>query len=179
MTVEQYNEGLLVHVYDQAHGDAIRKANPSVLEGAMEVDDALTALAAEGKLVVFELKQDDELRIEVAVGQPLSERELAKARWHKVQKARLNLPSGRLHVEGANCFQLCEFHDPDEPFEVLDVPPGDYVLWLYRLDWQALENSGLVSPGAAWDGPMHVLALTPSADAEPISAIEPLLFFRP
>ena len=157
--VEAYNEGLVVFLYDDAQTDMIREASPSILEGFGEQDVAdptLARLAAEGALVVFELEQDDELSIELAVGEPLTADELAGGRWCRTQRARLNLPSGVLCIEGYNNLQF----DPDpmdeEPGARITVPPGYYAMSLYRSDIFAYEESETDAP-YAW----QVITLTP------------------
>jgi hypothetical protein len=76
-----YNSGLLVFVYDESHRDVINQAEPGVLDGFSrdEVlnDQALRKLARDGTLVVYELQQDDELDMEVVVGDALTEEELS------------------------------------------------------------------------------------------------------
>ena len=133
-------------LYDEANGKAIQKADPSLLEAFGDEDAAdpkLAELANKGLLVAYELEQDDELSIEISVGDPLSEEELKKGRWHTAQRAPIHLPSGKLRIEGYSNFRLSPDYDPDEePGAVVDVPPGDYVLSLYHTNWEALEEDG-------------------------------------
>jgi len=178
---EIYNEGLVVFLYDKANGEIIKKEDPTILEAYGE-DDAndpkLAGLAKSGILVVYELEQDDELSIEVATGAPLNEEELQTGRWHPMQRALINLPSGTLHIEGYNNLRLSPDYDPDEyPGAVIKVPPGDYVISLYTTDWEKLEEDGLWNDSQDWKGPGQVIVLTPAAEAEPVSNQAPMLHF--
>ena len=179
--VNVYNDGLVVFLYDQANGKAIQKANPSLLEAFSDEDAAdpkLAELANKGLLVAYELEQDDELSIEVSVGDPLSDEELNNGRWHTVQRAPIHLPSGKLHIEGYGNFRLSPDYDPEEePGAVVKVPSGDYVLSLYHLNWDALEKDGLWDDSKDWQGAGQVITLTPAADAEPVASPAPMLLF--
>jgi len=179
--VNVYNDGLVVFLYDEANGKTIQKANPTLLEGFSDEDAAdpkLADLASKGLLIAYELEQDDELSIEVSVGGPLTDKELEKDRWHAVQRAPIHLPSGKLHLEGYGNFLLSPDYDPDEePGAVVDVPPGDYVLSLYRCNWEALEEDGLWDDEKEWEGPGQVITLTPAADVEPVADPAPMLRF--
>lgn len=179
--VNVYNDGLVVFLYDEANSEAIQKADPTLLEGFGE-DDAkdpkLAGLASKGLLVAYELPQDDELSIEVSIGDPLTDEELKKGRWHTMRRAPIHLPSGKLCIEGYGNLRLSPDYDPDEePGAVVDVPSGDYVLSLYHTDWDALENDGLWDDSKDWKGPGQVILLTPAADAEPVANPAPMLRF--
>ena len=133
--VEFYNEGLVVFLYDEESADAIREASPTLLEGFGEADardPALARVARDGLLVAFELEQDDEVAIELAIGSPLTEDEAGDA-WLPAGRAFLALPSGSLRVEGYNNLRLSPDYDPEEPGRAVDVPPGRYAVSLYRL----------------------------------------------
>lgn len=175
--VQVYNEGLVVFVYDEANSDAIKAAGPNIIEYfSDEPDDALQPLARDGLLVAYELEQDDELAIEVSVGSPLSPEELSRGRWLPVQRARLNAPSGRLRVEGYNNLRLSPDFDPaEDPGAVVDIPPGDYVLSLYRVDWEALEQAGLGEHIDEWGGPWHVIVLSETTEIQPPDSPAPML----
>ena len=108
--IQSYNEGLVVFLYDDANTDLIEKASPSILEGFGEddaTDPKLSDLATAGVLVVFELQGDGDLSIELAVGEPLTEVEIAEGGWSlPMQRARLKLPSGKLRIECYKTYSL-------------------------------------------------------------------------
>lgn len=179
--VNVYNDGLVVFLYDEANGKDIQTADPTLLEGFSDEDAAdpkLADLATQGLLVAYELQQDDELSIEVAIGGPLTDQELKKGRWHTVQRAPISLPSGKLCIEGYGNLRISPDYDPDEePGAVVDVPPGDYVLSLYHTNWEALEEEGLWDDSKEWEGPNQVITLTPAAEAEPVADVASMLRF--
>ena len=179
--VNVYNDGLVVFLYDEANGKAIQKADPTLLEAFSDEDAAdpkLEDLANKGLLVAYELEQDDELSIEVSVGDPLTDQELKSGRWHPVQRAPIHLPSGKLHIEGYGNFRLSPDYDPDEePGAVIKIPSGDYVLSLYHLNWDALEEDGLWDDSKEWEGPQQMITLTPAADTKPVANPKPMLRF--
>lgn len=177
--VDVYNEGLLVFLLDESHLATIEASGADLESGYAEedadIDKPLKKLAKEGVLVAYELIQDDAVTAEVVVGPPLTKAELALARWHKPQIARLKLPSGVLRIDSANTLPL--FDDPDEEPGRVSVPPGDYVLSLYRLHWDKLKEDGLLVDGEEWTGPQEVYVLTPVAETKPIKGAKPLLRF--
>jgi hypothetical protein len=179
--VNVYNDGLVVFLYDEANGKDIQTADPTLLEGFSDEDAAdpkLADLATQGLLVAYELQQDDELSIEVAIGGPLTNQELKEGRWHTVQRAPIRLSSGKLCIEGYGNLRISPDYDPDEePGAVVDVPPGDYVLSLYHTNWEALEEDGLWDDSKDWEGPNQVITLTPAAEAEPVADVAPMLRF--
>jgi hypothetical protein len=181
--VNVYNDGLVVFLYDEANSEAIQKANPTLLEAFSyenAADPKLAGLANKGLLVAYELQQDDELSIEIAIGNPMTDEESQKSRWHAVKQAPIHLPSGKLCIEGYGNFRLSPDYDPDEePGAVVKVPPGDYVLSLYHLDWERLGKDGLWNDEMEedWEGAGQVIILTPAADAEPVANPAPMLTF--
>src|SRR5262249_16122435 len=99
----------------------------------------------------------------------------------KPQKAFLKLPSGQLQVHTPNTLPIHD--DPTDPPGSATVPPGDYVVTLYRVHWDDLQNDGLTSSGEdgtpqkLWHGPQEGIALTPAADAKPPRGIKSYLRF--
>lgn len=171
-SVESYNEGLVVFLYDDSATGRIEEANPSILEGFGE-DDALDPrlhdLAKRGELVVFELQGDGELSIELTVGQPLEPSEVDRGEWHlPVSHARLRVPSGRLRIEGYNNLQFDPYTEEGEEGVIVDVPPGDYGLSLYRRDMFADEEESEYAN--------EVVVLTPGIGAE-VEVASPVLRF--
>jgi len=177
--VSVYNEGLLVFLWDEAHLVAM-EASEADFEGGYADDDAgidkaLKKLARDGVVIAYELDRDDAVAAEVVVGLPLTKAELSTARWQKPQTARLSLPTGALRIDTGNTFPIGDEPDEDEEPGRVAVPPGDYVVTLYRLDWDRLETDGLFGEGDEWTGPQEVIVLTPAADAKPVKGAKPLL----
>lgn len=191
--VRVYNEGLCVYLHDEGNAEAIRKLLASAkYRGCNLKKDFYSnltnrafakAIAAKGLAVAYTLEQDDEIEVEVAVGSPLTERELSAARWLEPQYARLSLPTGRLRIDSANTMPL----DPDDKTDrgqVVQVPPGDYLLTLYRVDWDELPRAGI----KRYKGPQEFILLTPNksargkkppASAKPAGPILPFQHRRP
>jgi hypothetical protein len=156
--LEIENSGPLVFLFDAANRDRIATSGASVLHGfdANSDDHALRALAAEGALVVYELAQDDTVRIAVGVGAPLSAAEKKGRAWRKPQTARLHLPSGRLCVHTYDSLDAA-LGTPSAKEASLPLPPGDYVLTLQRVDVDAVAS---MAPG-----PGEVVTLAPRQEA--------------
>src|SRR5215470_4764263 len=86
LRVEVYNEGLCVYLHDAGHTQRLRTMLASGQYGAVSLDQNFfdnlcepafaAAVATEGLAAAYELRQDDEVVAEVAVGQPLTEAEL-------------------------------------------------------------------------------------------------------
>lgn len=156
--VELKNEGLVVFLYDEKNRELIDQANPAVLHGLGGADpnDDLKALA--GQLVAYELAQDDDVRVGVGVGEPLTTKEKKGVPWLKAQTALLSLPSGKLCIESYNSLRLGGA-DPDETGARVEVKPGEYTLTLHRVDTEKLEEEH--------EGPSEVITLTPVAQLKP------------
>ncbi|GMW03096.1 MAG: hypothetical protein AMXMBFR84_42320 [Candidatus Hydrogenedentota bacterium] len=196
-----YNDGFHVYLYDPAHGPDILKANPrSVLETCNVEplkDKSLKKLAESGMLVVYELIQDDELVVDVVVGPPLTKSELKKSgvKWIKPSQALLHNTSGRLRIDSSNTFRLTQWaqdhakayerkhgkppsDDNLKAFGLTDtsgeiaIPPGDYVLTLHRVDFDAFDDD------QEWSGGCEFITLTPIADLAPPKKIAPILAAR-
>jgi hypothetical protein len=183
--LDVYNEGLLVYLFDQDNLPALT-ASGADFEGGFddeesEVDPKLRLLAKEGLFLAYELDQDDEVAVEVVVGPPLTKKGLAVGRWHKPQRAFLRLPSGKLRVHTPNTLPIHE--DPTDKPGRATVPPGDYVVTLYRLDWDELRNDRIVTDdedgeeGQNWQGPQEVIVLTPKAEAKRVRGAKSYLRF--
>ena len=171
--IKIYNEGLSVFLYDEANYESIRKAVPAILFDSNEdphEDRALKKLAAEGKLVVYELRQDDSLHIEVVVGGRLTKKEMRGAKWHKPQTAPLSLPSGTLFIDSYNSLRLLPEEKPYEKGGTVKVKPGNYVLTLHRIDWDQMGGTG-------YNGPSEVITLTPAGKTKTIKSRRPILTY--
>lgn len=166
--IEIYNEGLCVYLYDAAHRDAI------VAAGGWELvnlglghpppkDPRLDAFARTGMLVAYELRQDDSIVVDVLVGTPPDAKELKRfkgLKWKKPQTARIALPSGRLWIDTPNSCRINPDEEPAEPGGEVSVPPGEYVLTLHRVDWDAVDDE----IAEDYPGPGEVVTLTPAAE---------------
>jgi hypothetical protein len=176
--VRIYNSGHLVFLYDEANRTAINEAAPEILYGfrgeADLNDEALQKLANEGTLVIYELRQDDELDVEIVLGEPLSVSELSVARWKFPQQARLAMPSGKLCIESYDSLLLGD-DDPTDPGAVLDVPPGDYTLTLHRIAWGAMDRDD-ISDG--YEGPYEIIMLTPADEQSMSESLPAFLRFN-
>jgi hypothetical protein len=175
---DPYNDGLIIFLYDDANLDRLTSAGTDVFDEGMpdDPDDAFVDLVNEGAIVAFELEQDDDPAIEVSVGPPFTDEELALGRWWPAQSAPISLPSGTLMIESYNTLRASSYVDEDEePGGRVDLAPGDYLLTLYRLDWQALEQAGLGEDLESWGGPWHIVTLTRLAAGAEIASTTPVL----
>lgn len=148
-----FNSGLEVWLYDEANRDTIRQAAPDSGAGGMPGD--FEKLTKKGLIVGYSLCQDDELDVEVHAGPVFTDAELACARWLEPQTALLCLPSGKLCVEPNDSSRI----GPEEPTDeggLVEVPAGNYLLTLYRIDHEALSREKL-----KWSGPQEIIVLTP------------------
>lgn len=164
------NSGLEVWLYDDSNREMIRNAD-SQDPGFGGMPPRFEELTRQGIVVGYSLRQDDYLHVAVFAGPPLTEDELSVARWLDPQRAFLRLPSGRLCVESNDASRI----GPEEPTEaggVVELPPGDYAVTLYRIDHEALDRERL-----AWKGPEEVIVLTPGGS--PSDAADDLLPFEP
>jgi hypothetical protein len=174
LTAQFYNDGLVIFLYDDRSQDTIKAINPSILEGYGEDDlnAELFEVAEKGLLVAYELLEDNEMALEVAIGDPLTNQEQADlGPCLPVQRAYLNLSSGKLAIEGYGNFRLSPDFDPDEePGALLDVPPGEYIVSIYSIDGDVqAEDLEAVSK------PNHLFVLTPLNQAAPLPERKPLL----
>jgi hypothetical protein len=136
-SIHIFNSGPVIFVYDEANGPAIGDANPSLLTGyhadeATDLDAPLLRLGESGKLVVFELYQDDELGAELSLGPPFADGEVDELAYSEPRKARLSLPSGALRIESYDSLTLGGAEPGDEGAQVM-LPPGEYVLSVQHL----------------------------------------------
>jgi hypothetical protein len=151
-------------------------------------DRALRQLAADGLLVAYELAQDGDRAVEVAVGPPLSAAEKRPAAWWPPQRALLGLPSGRLRVEPYDSLRISpdwdlwsrehrERYGTKAPYHgaALRVPRGRYLLTLHRVDWDRLAGEGTADEAAGAGVPSEVLTLSPRTSGRPLGSAVGLL----
>jgi len=150
--VKVFNSGLLVYLYDQANAATIRESGVNLIEPQ---GTAFGRLARTGTLVVYELPQDDPLHVDVCTGTPLTEGERSKLRWLAPQKAPLAVPSGALCIHSADSIPIGD-DAPASKGAVATVPPGDYLLTLYRVNPDQLSVEGI-----RHRGPREVILLEP------------------
>jgi hypothetical protein len=178
---QAYNEGLLVYLYDEKNRQVLLEQNAGDLVNlpiARNAEQAKIVQVQEKKLaqfshsallVAYELRQDDSIEVDVVVGDPLSPVELKVVKglkWHKPQKSRLLLPSGRLRIETANSCRIIADDQPQEAGATIEVPAGEYLLTLYRVD---VEETGDAVRKEYWEknkGPLEVVVLTPAHKAK-------------
>ena len=119
---ECYNDGLLVFLYDRSFREALKAEN-----AVQKLNDALFQ-SKDGKedknfltarrVVGYELQQDDEVCVDVAVGAPLEKKELAfvhGVKWKSPQTTMISLPTGNLVIESGNSCRIGE--EPEENLE--------------------------------------------------------------
>jgi hypothetical protein len=171
---EVFNSGLEVWLYDAGHRQKLKASGAfeTELETA-ELDRRMREFGAQGLIMAYQLEEDNSLSVAVCVGEPLSDKELAAARWLEPQKAFLRVPSGRLVVESNDALTIRSEAPSDKGAE-LEVPPGDYLATLYRIDHDALEADEL-----AWKGPEQIIVLTSGAVAKPVPGQPAFLPWEP
>ncbi len=150
-----YNSAQLVFLYDEKHLPLLR-GNAPLVEGDVP-DEAVQAHG--GALAVYDLLEDNELDIGVCVGPPLTEEELGAGPWLGVQRTRLNLSSGKLVIESVDAARFLEEAPQDEGATV-EVPPGEYVLTLHRVDLESAWEQAEAEEREP-SGPWEVVVLTP------------------
>ena len=155
--LQVYNSGHEVWLYDDAHREAIRNANPPDGMGGMPANFEEHTRA--GRVVGYSLQSDDQLDVMVYVGAPFTATELAAVPWLEPQTALLRMPSGTLCLESNDASRI-GFEEPTEQGAQMTVPPGDYRVTLYRVDAEALWRAA-----REWEGPQEVIVLTPGGTA--------------
>ncbi len=156
--VSVFNSGLEVWLYDESNRERIANAGPADA-GAGGMPPRFERSTQQGLIVGYSLYQDDELDVEVHVGPPFTDEELAEGRWLEPQTALLKLPSGRLCIESNDASRIGP-ESPGEQGATVPVPPGDYKVTLLRVDHEALDREE-----RDWKGPQEVVLLTPGGKA--------------
>jgi hypothetical protein len=184
--VRVYNDGLTGLLYDQAEEEALREEAPGILFGAgadLHDDEATMSALRSGRLLVYGMHTDNGIAMEVAVGAPLTDAELADGLWLQAGPGHVHLPSGRLCIHSYNSLPIGDFEpDPMEPGGRIDVSPGRYHVRLYRKDGVAPE----ADDSADWsvedcmkldeEAIGDVLVLTPFAPGEATPEVHNVLF---
>ncbi len=165
-----FNSGLEVWLYDGADAPHLR-ASGAIADLINGAQSKLHALIGEGRLVGYSLDQDDELDVEVIVGEPLSTSELARAAWLEPQTAWLCVASGRLRVDSNDTMRIGPEEPGDEGAE-FEIPRGDYRVTLYRIDDEALDRAE-----RSWQGAREIIVLTAGGTAA--DAAKGMLPFEP
>lgn len=177
------NESLIVFLYDESHSATLAESGADFESGYAETDSetepALKKLAKNSVLFAYELRQDDAVELEVIVGQPLSRSELSQGLWMKPQRGHLILPTGKLRIDTGLTLPMNQSGEqPDEEPGRVMLSPGIWMCTLYRLDWDAMMQRGVVSTPEAWNGPNEVVVLTPLAQGESPKANRPLYRYQ-
>lgn len=164
MRVTVFNSGLNVWLYDRGFRDELLasgafeiSADPAVFEKAMREFVRL------GRLMSYDLMQDDSIDVAISIREPLSRKELGKIPWREPQQAFLSLPTGRLVIESNDSLTIRSL-SPTDPGGEVSVPPGDYLVTLYRVDWDTLAEDEI-----EWDGPSEFITLTAGPAAKPVT----------
>lgn len=159
-----YNEGLVVYIYDDSQIEAWQRLSGSEQVRRYSLSDREFATGfAPSDMLAYELRQDDEVRLDIAVRPPLTDEETALLCVREPQTGLLRLPTGRLCVECANNVRFNPDYfesemDEDERGTLIEVPPGDYRVWLYHVDFEALPTDELRD----YRGPCQVVTLEPA-----------------
>jgi hypothetical protein len=161
--VRAYNEGLVVYLYDDSLYDAWKERGdvPKAFARSRGRREWATLFPA-GDLLAYELRQDDEIRVDVLVRPSLTEEEMAAMRTLEPLRGFLRLPSGRLRVECANDFRF----DPDHADAgikggaIIDVPPGTYDVDVHHVDMESLPADECYE----YQGPMQIVTLSPATE---------------
>lgn len=139
-----YNEGLCAFLCDASHeaeiGSIIAASPDAFPTPSSNESESLRPLAERGLLLTYELYQDDELSIQIAVGGPATEGERAALPMHDPVEGYLSLPSGRLLVHSSN---TAPWSDPTDEGAHLafDLAPGDYRAAIYHIDLDRLPET--------------------------------------
>lgn len=180
--LEIYNSGHLVYLYDDgsratllgddtvlprvharidAAEDAFKKRKPTPPDGSQLL----------GRLVAYELQQDDPLDIALLVGDPLTADEIAVCPGLVLkapQRSVLELPTGKLCVDSNDTLRIDPEDDPIDPGANVDVPPGRYLVSIYRVDWDEMKKKDQSTYGDAGWG--ETIVLSPLAGDAPSDA---------
>lgn len=161
--VKVFNSGLNVWLYDRSFREELKASEAFEVATDAEVfEQAMQGFVQDGRIISYDLMQDDFLDIAVAVREPLTAKELGSIPWREPQQAFLRLPTGRLVVESNDSLTIRSLQ-PTDPGAEVTVPPGDYLVTLHRVDWDTLAEDEI-----DWDGPSEFITLTSGPAAQPV-----------
>ena len=168
-SVAIYNDGLIVYLYDEAFLDRLTEMDAGAVVTGSDTRDEASELRRElidaRMMLAYELYTDNGVHCEVVVGKALSAKERRGRKWIKVQKALIDLPSGKLRVESANSCRL-QHEEPLDEGQSVEVPPGEYLVSLFRVDPNFEEEDDWDDDDDVARLPAEVIVLTPSAEAK-------------
>ncbi len=161
--VKVFNSGLNVWLYDRSFREELKTSGAfEVTVDATAFEKAMRNFVRKGRIMSYDLMQDDSLDIAVAVREPLTAKELSNIPWREPQQAFLRLPTGRLVIESNDSLTIRSIEPTDLGAEV-PTPAGDYLVTLHRVDWDTLADDEI-----DWDGPSEFITLTSGSAAKPL-----------
>ena len=140
MRIKFYSDGPLLFFYDEAYRNELKNlALDLVIQGYSEQDKksrSLIKLATEGKLLIYELFQDDEIDFQLIYPGPPKKEILSKIKrsWDEPIEGFLDVPSGKLCIESYSTLRINPHEDPEETGAHIDCTPGKYILSIHRPD---------------------------------------------
>ena len=173
-TVEVFNSGLQVWLYDAANREKLKASGAFEVEtDQAEMEEKMKSFVREGTILAYDLMQDDSLKLAVIVGEPMAKKEMSTAPWLAPQRGFLRLPTGALVVESNDALTIRKL-EPADKGALVNVPPGDYLATIHRIDYGALE-----ADEDDYSGPSEVITLTPGDAAKPVEGQPPFLPWEP
>lgn len=161
--VKVFNSGLNVWLYDRSFRDELKASGAfEVSADAAAFEKAMRGFVRKGRILSYDLMQDDSVDIAVAIREPLTAKELGTIPWREPQQAFLRLPTGRMVVESNDSLTI-RSQKPTDPGAEVTTPPGDYLVTLHRVDWDVLAEDEI-----DWDGPSEFITLTGGSAAKPV-----------
>jgi len=163
--VRAYNEGLVVYLYDDSLLEVSKqRGDIDQLQWQDKCGREAASAFPPGDLLAYELRQDDDIRVDVAVHPPLSPEEIAQIGALEPLSGFLRLSTGRLCVECANNFRFDPEYDEaeEEHGAIVQVPHGGYRVWVYHIDMDAMPADEQYE----YRGPFQVITLETVATEE-------------
>jgi hypothetical protein len=145
--VHVYSDRTMAFLYDGSNENQIRESDPAILNDEDSADDAATQeLIQDGVLLAYVMEDDGGVDAEVIIGAPLSEEELAQGCWQPPQHGYLQLPTGRLMIHSYSTIPMGdnEGEELEDEGHLLETTAGEYFVTIYRKDWSAMADKGLV-----------------------------------
>ena len=159
------NSGRVAYLYDEASIAKIRPVIEDLIRkhGDFASHAGFRRLGAAAAIVAYGLEQDDAIDVELVVGPPLTDAELAVARWLTPQRASLELPSGRILLDSGDSLRAAFPEQATDEGATIVVPPGTYEVTLHRMHGDQMDADGL--PRDRRRGRFDVVVLTPRVGA--------------